>query len=177
MTVVSDGSWRASREAVPQWEQPALDDSAWKAAIDCRPLWRRPWARIGGLASPMRRATPGGLRRRGPRDPRPLFRRARSQTQDPVEEPRDRLHPVAVHRSAATPGPRVAARGDPPHGHHGRARRTAGRARRAAPRRPAPHAGPGEARQLLAARPLVRRPQGRSSATNPRTRRASTSTR
>ena len=56
--VVSDGSWRASREAVPRWEQPELDDSAWKAAAIAAPYGGGPWARIGGLGIPDAQSDP-----------------------------------------------------------------------------------------------------------------------
>ena len=49
LVVVSDGSWRAAKEAPAQWEQPAFDDSAWQAATVAAPYGGGPWAKIAGL--------------------------------------------------------------------------------------------------------------------------------
>ena len=41
LVVVSDGSWRAENELRPQWEQAAFDDAAWKAAAVVGAVRRR----------------------------------------------------------------------------------------------------------------------------------------
>ena len=70
----------------------------------------------------------------------------RVKREHPAQESRAGLHAAAVHRPAAAARARVAARGDPPHGHHGGPGRPAAGARRAASRRQAPPTGAGQAR-------------------------------
>lgn len=49
VTVVSDGSWRASNQGSPQWDQPAFDDSGWTFAAVTAPFGGGPWGKIAGL--------------------------------------------------------------------------------------------------------------------------------
>jgi hypothetical protein len=49
LAIVSDGSWRVTKEPGPHWEQPALDDSAWKATLVAAPYGGGPWGKIAGL--------------------------------------------------------------------------------------------------------------------------------
>ena len=58
MVHVSGGSWRAAKEALPHWEQPAFDDSAWKPVVIAAPLGGGPWGWILGLGRPDNQGDP-----------------------------------------------------------------------------------------------------------------------
>ena len=49
VAVVSNGSWRAEKQARPQWEQAAFDDSAWKPVAVVAAFGGGPWGKIAGL--------------------------------------------------------------------------------------------------------------------------------
>jgi hypothetical protein len=46
VSVVSDGSWRAEKLALPQWEQAGFDDTGWQPAAVVAPYGGGPWARL-----------------------------------------------------------------------------------------------------------------------------------
>jgi hypothetical protein len=49
VAVVTDGSWRAEKEARQGWEQPGYDDASWKLALVTTPFGSGPWGKISGL--------------------------------------------------------------------------------------------------------------------------------